>query len=208
MDRTQNNLDMLSYVNTKKFIHIMVEVARREEATNSKKSRQFNDIQWHEILRELEVMTGRIGYTIPKIREKLTRIKKEYKAFKHMKDTTGFGWDEASQTVIATDDVWLTYLQAYPKAAKFRNQGLDHFEELDELLSNSLANGAFARPNTQPTPTSDEEVVMYGKGKAIKGRTTCQWVKENHMVVAKPAQRQQSLKSEMKHMKNLRFLSK
>ncbi|KAG5548626.1 hypothetical protein RHGRI_014094 [Rhododendron griersonianum] len=57
---------------------------------------------------------------------------------------------------------------AYPKAVKFRNQGLDHFEELDELLSSSLANGAFARPNTQPPPTRDEEVVMYGKGNPIK----------------------------------------
>ncbi|KAG5552832.1 hypothetical protein RHGRI_010813 [Rhododendron griersonianum] len=89
----------------------MVEVARREEATNLKNSRQFNDLQWHEILRELGVRTGRIGYTIPKIREKFTRIKKVYKIFKHMKDHTGFGWDEASQTVTATDDVWQTYLQ-------------------------------------------------------------------------------------------------
>lgn len=111
MDRTQNDLDMWSYVNTEKFIHIMVEVARREEATNSKKTRQFNDLQWHEILRELGVRTGRIGYTIPKIREKFTRIKKEYKAFKHILDQTGFGWDEASQTVTAPDDVWQTYLQ-------------------------------------------------------------------------------------------------
>ncbi|XP_058218024.1 uncharacterized protein LOC131329013 [Rhododendron vialii] len=102
MDRTQNDLNMWSYVNTKKFIHIMVEVARREEVTNSKKSRQFNDLQWHEILRELGVRTGRIGYTIPKNREKFTRIKKEYNAFKHMKDQTGFGWDEASQTVVGT----------------------------------------------------------------------------------------------------------
>ncbi|KAI8559020.1 hypothetical protein RHMOL_Rhmol04G0141900 [Rhododendron molle] len=148
MDCTLNDLEMWSYLNTEKFIHIMVEVARTEEATNSKKSRQFNDIQWHEILKELGVRTGRIGYTLPKIREKFTRIKKEYRAFKHMLDTTGFGWDETSQTVTVTDDVWLTYLQAHPKSAKFRNQGLDHFEELDELLSSSLANGAFARPNT------------------------------------------------------------
>ncbi|KAG5528579.1 hypothetical protein RHGRI_029309 [Rhododendron griersonianum] len=168
MDRTQNDLDMWSYVNTEKFIHIMVEVARKEEATNSKKSRQFNDLQWHEILRELGVRTGRIGYTIPKIREKFTRIKKEYKDFKHILDQTGFGWDEIAQIVTAPDDVWQTYLQAHPKAVKFRNQGLDHFEELDELLSSSLANGAFARPNTQPPPTRDEEVVMYGKGKPIK----------------------------------------
>ncbi|XP_058228537.1 uncharacterized protein LOC131336646 isoform X1 [Rhododendron vialii] len=111
LDRTQNDLDMWSYVNTEKFIHIMVEVARREKATNSKKSRQFNDLQWHKILRELGVRTGRIGYTIPKIREKFTRIKKEYKIFKHMKDQTGFGWDDASQTVTTTDDVWQTYLQ-------------------------------------------------------------------------------------------------
>ncbi|KAE9445243.1 hypothetical protein C3L33_22859, partial [Rhododendron williamsianum] len=146
----------------------MVEVARREEATNSKKARQFNDLQLHEILRELGVRTGRIGYTIPKIRDKCTHIKKEYKMFKHIKDQTGFGWDEASQTVTAPDDVWQTYLQANPKAVKFCNQGLDHFEELDELLSSSLANGAFASPCTLPPPTRDEEVVMYGKGKPIK----------------------------------------
>ncbi|KAG5557437.1 hypothetical protein RHGRI_007622 [Rhododendron griersonianum] len=57
---------------------------------------------------------------------------------------------------------------ANPKAVKFCNQGLDHFEELDELLSSSLANGAFASPCTLPPPTHDEEVVMYGKGKPIK----------------------------------------
>ncbi|KAG5552831.1 hypothetical protein RHGRI_010813 [Rhododendron griersonianum] len=47
-------------------------------------------------------------------------------------------------------------------------KALTNFEELDELLSSSLANGAFSRPCTLPPPTRDEEVVMYGKGKPIK----------------------------------------
>lgn len=44
---------------------------------------------------------------------------------------------------------------------------MTRYDQLKELLSGSLANGAFARPSSLGAPISDEEIAMNEVGKLI-----------------------------------------
>ncbi|KAI8528851.1 hypothetical protein RHMOL_Rhmol12G0179300 [Rhododendron molle] len=168
MDRKKLDLDDWSFVNTQIFIQIMLEEARKEQGCNSRKRRVFNDLQWRSIYYELLVRTGKTGYTPTKVQQKFTRLKQEYRIFDDLVKNTGCGWDIASQTVTASETVWQTYVQGHPGAGKYRQKGLDHYDQLQELLETSLANGALGQPSSLKPPTSEEEVAMYEVGKPIK----------------------------------------
>ena len=40
----------------------------------------------------------------------LCQLRKKYEIVKRLKDQSGFGWDEARQTVTASNEVWDAYL--------------------------------------------------------------------------------------------------
>ena len=39
------------------------------------------------------------------------QLKKDYLQVKTLRDSSGFGWDDESQLVTATDEVWITFLE-------------------------------------------------------------------------------------------------
>ncbi|KAG5554100.1 hypothetical protein RHGRI_011841 [Rhododendron griersonianum] len=170
MDSKKLDVDDWSFVNTQIFIQIMLEEARKEQGSSSRKKRVFNDLQWRAIYNELLVRTGRTGYTPTKVHQKFVRLKQEYRIFDDLVKNTGCGcgWDIASQTVAASETVWQTYVQGHPGAAKYRQKGFDHYDQLQELLESSLANGALGQPSSLKPPTSEERVAMYEVGKPIK----------------------------------------
>ncbi|KAI8542131.1 hypothetical protein RHMOL_Rhmol08G0115500 [Rhododendron molle] len=53
-------------------------------------------------------------------------------------------------------------------AGKYHQKCLDHYDQLKELFSGSLAYGTFARLSSLGAPTSDEEIAMNEVGKPIK----------------------------------------
>ncbi|KAG5550273.1 hypothetical protein RHGRI_015285 [Rhododendron griersonianum] len=137
--RKKLDSDNWSYENTEIFIQIMLEEARKNRGTNSNKRRTFTSLQWAAILEELKNRTHKADYTPIKIHQKFDRLKKDYRLFKDLTERSGMGWDPVSQTVTASSDVWLTYLQA------------------------SLAN-----PAPLGAPSLEQEQALRNQGKAIK----------------------------------------
>ncbi|KAG5541332.1 hypothetical protein RHGRI_021235 [Rhododendron griersonianum] len=119
MSRKKLDPDNWSYENTEIFLQIMLEEARKDHSTNSNKTRKFNSLQWAAILEELKKRTHKTDYTPIKIHQKFDRLKKEYRLFKDLTERSGLGWDPISQTVTASAEVWLTYLQANKDAGKY-----------------------------------------------------------------------------------------
>ncbi|KAI8538628.1 hypothetical protein RHMOL_Rhmol09G0119100 [Rhododendron molle] len=155
MDRTQIVCDKWTYATTQIFIEVMLEEAKKEESTNSKKTRTFNPHQWVAICSEFGRRTNAMGYSVQKLREKFSRLKHELSVFKDLKDHSGFGWDPVKQTVTAPEPVWQEYLQGHKDAKQFKSKGLDHYDLLVELCEGTLATGAFAGyPSTLGSPHS------------------------------------------------------
>ncbi|XP_058186087.1 uncharacterized protein At2g29880-like [Rhododendron vialii] len=166
--RKKIDSDNWSYENTEIFLQIMVEEARKDYGTNSNKRRAFNTLQWTAILEELKKRTNKTDYTTIKIHQKFDRLKKDYRLFKDLTERSGLGWDPVMQTVTASADVWVTYLQAHKDAGKFIGKGLDHYDLLHELLDGSLATGIFGQPSPLGAPSLEQEQQLRNQGKAIK----------------------------------------
>ncbi|KAI8570714.1 hypothetical protein RHMOL_Rhmol01G0057700 [Rhododendron molle] len=166
--RKKLDADNWSYENTEIFLEIMVEEARKDHSTNSKLTCKFTSLQWAAILEELKKRTHKTDYTLIKIHQKFDRLKKDYRLFKDLTERSGLGWDPVSQTVTASAEVWVTYLQANKDARKFIGKGLDHYDLLHELLDGSLATGVFGQPSSLGAPSLEQEQALRNQGKAIK----------------------------------------
>jgi hypothetical protein len=70
-----------------------------------------------------------------KLQNQLSTLKKKYVIFKHLKENSGFGWDDVRRIPTAPPDVWERYLAAHKDAKEFRDKTLQFFQELDEIFT-------------------------------------------------------------------------
>jgi hypothetical protein len=79
-----------------------------EQAQDGKRADSgFKKEAWDSVLREVQaVYTG--PYTIPlqKVKQKEQTFKRYYKDWKFLRDQSGFGWDEETGMITASDQAW------------------------------------------------------------------------------------------------------
>ena len=108
-----------------------------------------------------------------------------------LRNASGFGWEDASKRVVATDAVWDTYIKAHKKAAQWRHTPFPLYDETQYLVKGVVATGAGAfHAGETPTPSSpfftsdlglgDDEINISG---AVDDGT---WA-ENHAVTGAAA---------------------
>jgi hypothetical protein len=81
----------------------------------------------------------------------MSQLKIDYKTVAKALGTSGFGYDNDKKFVIAPDNVWATYLEKNPDAARFQKQSFPQYERMHELCVNIVATGQ-ARSNFQTRP--------------------------------------------------------
>ena len=74
-----------------------------------------------------------------------------------MKNTSGMGWDEATQRPTCSSEVWNTYMKANLNAGKFRTKVLRNYVQLSELLQGRQATGEYASTGSQIRKRSNPE---------------------------------------------------
>lgn len=84
-----------------RILHEHVKMGDLEKSTFSKKT-------WYVIDDELYAETNR-RYTVPKLKSKFNRLRKKLREFSDLIKHPGFEWDPATNTVIASDEVWAEY---------------------------------------------------------------------------------------------------
>ncbi|KAJ4830427.1 hypothetical protein Tsubulata_032913, partial [Turnera subulata] len=117
---------------------------------------QFSTKVWQEILEELNVKSAR-NYTKKQVKQKYNRLRAKHRIFSNLLQTTGFGWDPVTNTVIAEDSVWRGYIQRVKDVAQFRRKGCDHYELLGVIFNRSTATGNLHHASAIEPPNSDEE---------------------------------------------------
>ncbi|KAL4598262.1 hypothetical protein ACB092_11G048700 [Castanea dentata] len=84
---------------------------------------------------------------LPKqVKDKHNRLKQKQRKWGHVLRHTGLGWDETTQTVTASEEVWANVV-ADSKAAALRKRRCPNYEKLKQLFA----------PNTTTAPNNDEE---------------------------------------------------
>jgi hypothetical protein len=66
----------------------------------------FKAEAWESILEEVIAISGGQGVTINKLKQKEQTYKCLYKDWKFLRDQSGFGWDEDTQMITASDQAW------------------------------------------------------------------------------------------------------
>ncbi|KDQ16585.1 hypothetical protein BOTBODRAFT_253036 [Botryobasidium botryosum FD-172 SS1] len=68
-------------------------------------------------------------------------LKSKYKIVRELREQSGFGWDEASQMVTASPDVWSHYLKSHPKAKPFHAKPFPLYDAIATLVDGVIATG-------------------------------------------------------------------
>ncbi|KAL5581726.1 hypothetical protein UlMin_014168 [Ulmus minor] len=90
--------------------------------------------------------TGRM-YTKAQLKNKWDALKTDWKIWKDLiGKETGIGWNSKKKTIDASDEWWLSKLQKYPQASKFRKEGiaLEIEEKFDRMFMNTTTTGDYA----------------------------------------------------------------
>ncbi|XP_007036788.2 PREDICTED: uncharacterized protein At2g29880 [Theobroma cacao] len=84
----------------------------------------------------------------PHIESRIKTLKKEWAIIYDMVQgthTSGFGWDDQRNMVVADDPVWEAYIHSHKEAAPFRRKSFPFFNELSIIYARDRATGKDAQ---------------------------------------------------------------
>ncbi|KAL6859122.1 hypothetical protein ACP4OV_018124 [Aristida adscensionis] len=116
---------------TKTFLDLCI--AEKEKLNFS--SRSLTRAGWKNVHRNFCLQTGR-AYDTKQLQSKLNSLKRLYRCWRKLKNTTGAGWDQATGTITGDSDWWEARIAENPDVAEFRTKPLPHQHELTTLFGN------------------------------------------------------------------------
>ncbi|KAF7828277.1 hypothetical protein G2W53_019441 [Senna tora] len=96
---------------------------------------------------------------IPHIQSRLKTLGKNWSTVHDMvygTNTSGFGWDEDRQLVVAEREVWEAYIKSHPDAKQFRYKPFPYLADLTKVWGKDRATGAEARDADDIIEAGDE----------------------------------------------------
>ncbi|KAK9145929.1 hypothetical protein Sjap_005832 [Stephania japonica] len=72
---------------------------------------------------------------------------------------SGFGYDNGTNTIVASDDVWVNYIKNFPEAEKWRGKRFYYYDECCYIIGNDRATGEEARSAADYLNPTNEFVV-------------------------------------------------
>ncbi|KAF8799765.1 hypothetical protein BYT27DRAFT_7003030, partial [Phlegmacium glaucopus] len=80
--------------------------------------------------------------TASKSQDRWTNLKKQFVEVYALRNASGFGWDDGTKTVEASDNVWEAYLKAHPRSAHWRTTSFLLYDDMHYLVNGIVATGA------------------------------------------------------------------
>ncbi|PLW30716.1 hypothetical protein PCANC_24679 [Puccinia coronata f. sp. avenae] len=105
-----------------------------------------------------------------KVKSKISQsAKSDYNAFVACKAASGFGWDELTCEVTASNDVWEKYLGSHPNAKKFQGMPFPEFQKLEIIFGLLAATGKASQSVSQLglVLTDNIDTSMEGEGNPV-----------------------------------------
>ncbi|KAK9152851.1 hypothetical protein Sjap_000331 [Stephania japonica] len=72
--------------------------------------------------------------------------------------TSGFGYDNGTNTIVASDDVWVDYIKNFPEVGKWRGKHFCYYDECCYIFENDRATGEDARSAADYLDPANEDV--------------------------------------------------
>ncbi|KAB1217110.1 hypothetical protein CJ030_MR4G021211 [Morella rubra] len=118
----------------------------------------------------MELINGCVErlFTAKQVKGKWDRLKRAYIDFAFILRQTGFGWDDDTHTVVASEEAWSNLLKGNPKLVRYKRQGCPNFELMKAVFSRSTATGSGRHASTHaPISPVNEPLsgdVQYNRG--------------------------------------------
>ncbi|KAF7844026.1 putative myb/SANT-like domain-containing protein [Senna tora] len=96
----------------------------------------------------------------PHIQSRIKTLKSNWTTVHDMvygTNTSGFGWDEDRQMVVADKDVWDAYIKSHSDASRFRYKPFPHLIDLTKVWGKDRATGGDARDAEEINDQDDED---------------------------------------------------
>ncbi|XP_030963485.1 uncharacterized protein LOC115984604 [Quercus lobata] len=136
--------------------HIFIEIMLEEQLKGNMPSGVFKGPTWASITAELNRRTGK-DFVLKQVQQKHNRLQLKQRKWSQLLRHIGLGWDEQTQTVTYSDEVWQNVIAANRGAANLRKQGCPDYPSLQQLFTTSIATGNLQiSSNTHPL-NSDKE---------------------------------------------------
>ncbi|XP_023929687.2 uncharacterized protein LOC112040995 [Quercus suber] len=116
----------------------------------------FKGSMWETITQELNKRSGKL-LTTKQVFQKHNRLRGKQRKWSQLLNHTGLGWDEATQTVTCSDEVWEHVVAANRNANNLRKKGCPDYDKLKQLFAPSTATGHLQISSNTPALNSDEE---------------------------------------------------
>ena len=85
--------------------HIFIEIMLEEQLKGNMPSNVFKGPTWASITVELNQRTGK-DFNFKQVQQKHNRLRLKQRKWSQLLRHTGLGWDEQTQTVTCSDEVW------------------------------------------------------------------------------------------------------
>ncbi|KAH6832664.1 hypothetical protein C2S53_006451 [Perilla frutescens var. hirtella] len=109
------------------------------------------------IEKELQVRFSGTDLTSTNAISKLTVWKRHYYSVLNMINTSGFGWNDSSNTISVEDDVWLQYIKVHPGVKSLRFKSFPYFKDWIEIFGKDRATGKNAQGPEDLAKDANEE---------------------------------------------------
>ncbi|XP_042508124.1 L10-interacting MYB domain-containing protein-like [Macadamia integrifolia] len=133
---------------TKILADLMVEQALKENRLNN----SFGKKAWKNMCEEFRKRTG-LKWDKEQLKNRYGVLRRQYVTVKSLLDQGEFSWSESTQTITATDEVWVKYIQAHPDAEGIRSNGCPIYKQLCTVFSESGPNGNHHPELDEGTPS-------------------------------------------------------
>ncbi|GAU12508.1 hypothetical protein TSUD_377590 [Trifolium subterraneum] len=137
---------------TKAFIDIMVDEITKGNMPNG----MFHTGTWTSMTTRLNSITN-CSYKKEQLQEKMHRLRAMFHEFYSLLENTGFGWNEETNTVTASEEVWQNYLKTHDKASQFQKKGCGHYKLLEIIFNKNKETEGFYHSSTQDPPNINKE---------------------------------------------------
>ncbi|KAL0010094.1 hypothetical protein SO802_005202 [Lithocarpus litseifolius] len=136
--------------------HIFVNIMLEEQLKGNMPNGVFKGPTWAAITAELNQRTGK-DFLSKQVQQKHNRLRLKQRKWSQLLRHTGLGWDELTQTVTCSDEVWQNVIAGNRGAANLRKQGCPDYPSLQQLFAPSTATGNLQISSNTPPLNSDEE---------------------------------------------------